>query len=202
MMTQAEIRQQIRDQRARLQEHEIQQASEKVTDCVISFMSFESPLNMAFYMPNQGEIDPTPLIEHAWQQDNDCYLPGLHPDKEKQLVFLNYTQETQLVTNKYGIPEVPYDPNLACDTEALDIVFVPLVAFDEACHRIGLGAGFYDRAFNFKLQSHHEPPMLIGLAYEFQKAEKIPAQAWDVPVDIVVTESAVYVAGKSQEIKL
>ena len=191
-MNQTEIRRQIREQRSQLTASEIKYASELVTDCVIDFISFESPLNIAFYMPNQSEIDPTPLIEHAWLHGNHCYLPALSPEIENQLVFLRYTENSHLVTNKYGIPEVPYDTNLVGDIVALDIVFVPLVAFDDDCHRIGMGAGMYDRAFNFKLQAHHEPPMLIGLAYEFQKVAKIATQVWDVPVNAVVTEKSVY----------
>jgi len=76
----------------------------------------------------------------------------------------------------------------------LDIVFVPLVAFDEKCHRIGMGVGYYDRTFNFKLANQKQPPMLIGLAYEFQKVPSISPQSWDVPVDAVVSEKQLYVS--------
>ena len=190
-MTREQIRQQIRQQRAILQPDEIKKNSAQVMDYIIHFISFEAPLNIAFYLPHQGEVDPTPLIEHAWFEKNNCYLPALAP-KQRQLVFLNYTPESALVLNQYGIPEVSYRTDECCDTKLLDIVFIPLVAFDTACQRIGMGAGYYDRTFHFKLSDPHAPPMLIGLAYEFQKVESIQPQPWDVPLNAVVTEQRIY----------
>lgn len=68
-----------------------------------------------------------------------------------------------------------------------DVIFVPLVAFDSVCHRIGYGGGWYDRFLANQPQA-----LKIGLAYEMQKVQLIPAEAHDVPLDIVVTEKAVY----------
>ena len=75
----------------------------------------------------------------------------------------------------------------------LDIVFVPLVAFDLNGFRIGMGSGYYDRTFEKKLAiKDPKYPVLIGLAYEFQKQECLNHQPWDVPLDMVVTELKTY----------
>ena len=75
----------------------------------------------------------------------------------------------------------------------LDIVFTPLVAFDTAGNRVGMGAGFYDRSFAFrKHRRNWRRPLLIGVAYDFQRVPHIPARTWDVPVDLVVTDKKTY----------
>ena len=67
-------------------------------------------------------------------------------------------------------------------------MIVPLVGFDDECHRIGMGRGFYDRAFSFVGRS--EPPRrprLVGVAFDEQRCERIDPQEWDVALDAVVT---------------
>lgn len=68
-----------------------------------------------------------------------------------------------------------------------DLIIVPVVAFDEALHRIGMGGGWYDR---FLASQPHARK--AGLAYEQTKAPLIPAEAHDIPLDMIVTEHAVY----------
>ena len=68
---------------------------------------------------------------------------------------------------------------------------MPLVAFDRACNRIGMGSGFYDKALS-KLDASLSQTNLIGLAYDFQKVEHIESNKWDIPLDCVVTEKKVY----------
>ncbi len=84
----------------------------------------------------------------------------------------------------YGIAEpskgTPVDP------KDLDVILVPLVAFDEALHRLGHGKGYYDR-FLQKTQA-----LKIGIAYEVQKEKDIPVTDEDVPMDLIITEETVY----------
>ncbi len=71
--------------------------------------------------------------------------------------------------------------------QELDLVFLPLVAFDRVGHRVGMGGGYYDRTFAFVQQMHHKP-ILIGLAYEMQQVDGLPFCTWDIPLDGVLTE--------------
>jgi 5-formyltetrahydrofolate cyclo-ligase len=74
-------------------------------------------------------------------------------------------------------------------------VLTPLVAFDLALNRIGVGGGFYDRTFAFtKMSDVADRPVLIGVAFELQKLDAIVPKAWDVRLDLVVTEDAIYQA--------
>src|SRR5690606_24554150 len=71
----------------------------------------------------------------------------------------------------------------------LDVIFVPLVAFDSRGTRLGMGAGYYDRALAFRLlRKHWRGPKPIGLAYDYQRLPRIEPAPHDVPLDAVVTE--------------
>jgi 5-formyltetrahydrofolate cyclo-ligase len=71
----------------------------------------------------------------------------------------------------------------------LDVVFLPLVGFDARGVRLGMGGGFYDRAFAFRRwRTAWHAPRLVGVAYAFQQVESLTAAAHDVRLDAVVTE--------------
>ena len=70
---------------------------------------------------------------------------------------------------------------------------MPLVAFDPIGNRIGMGEGFYDRTLdNKKLNNNKKKPILVGVAYDFQKQNHIQPDPWDIPLDIIFTESRIY----------
>lgn len=101
--------------------------------------------------------------------------------------FRRWTPGARLTANRYGIPE-PLDGE-PCAPQALNWVLLPLVAFSAAGGRLGMGGGYYDRTFGFCLQqpAGSRPP-LLGVAYSLQEVDRLPMEAWDVPLDGVVTE--------------
>jgi len=71
-------------------------------------------------------------------------------------------------------------------------VFLPLVGFDRHGIRLGMGGGYYDRAFAFRrLRSVWHAPLLVGIGYALQEVERIVPAAHDVPLDLVITERGV-----------
>ena len=76
----------------------------------------------------------------------------------------------------------------------MDLVLAPLVAFDRTGTRLGMGGGFYDRAFAFLRDPAYRGhrPVLLGLGYEFQQTAELVRQAWDVPLEAAVTEAALH----------
>ena len=142
---------------------------------------------IACYLPNDGEMDLTPLITRLWSLGRQSFLPVLHSHK---LWFLPYTAQTPLAKNYFGIPEPNISADNRCAACSLDLVLMPLVAFDESGNRLGMGGGFYDQTFSYKTRHRNfNKPHLIGVAYEFQCVDQLPANWWDIGLDGIVTEN-------------
>ena len=77
----------------------------------------------------------------------------------------------------------------------LDLVLLPLVAFDQHGSRVGMGVGFYDTTFEFVREQKAPAPVLVGIAHEIQKVDTIESESWDVPLATVVTDQGVYHSG-------
>jgi 5-formyltetrahydrofolate cyclo-ligase len=75
------------------------------------------------------------------------------------------------------------------------VVLLPLVAFDAGCNRLGMGKGYYDRSFAFRRYGNSSRPRLLGLAHECQKAEQVAMEAWDIPLDGIITDRQWYRPG-------
>ena len=88
------------------------------------------------------------------------------------------------ITARFGIAEPPETANGA-ELPALALVCVPLVAWDSQGTRLGMGGGFYDRTF----ADADSRGLLVGLGYTLQEQTSLPRDTWDVPLDLVVTES-------------
>ena len=142
---------------------------------------------IAGYLANDGEMDPEPLMWRALDRGKRLFLPVLHGPR---LWFKPLESDTRLALNRFGIPEPDAAARLRSPLLALDLVLVPLVAFDAGGLRLGMGGGFYDRTFAARRhRSHLERHRLIGVAYELQRVEDLPSAPWDVPLDGVVTEN-------------
>ncbi|MEX1057040.1 MAG: 5-formyltetrahydrofolate cyclo-ligase [Natronospirillum sp.] len=138
--------------------------------------------HIALYLPNDGELDPRPLMRNLWQRGHICYLPVLSKTRYRQLVFRPYYPHSLLSPNYLGIPEPRAVKTVT--GAALDAVLMPLVAFDEQGNRLGMGGGFYDRTFAQRWCRPH----LIGVAHAFQAEAALPYASWDVPLRAVVTD--------------
>jgi 5-formyltetrahydrofolate cyclo-ligase len=144
--------------------------------------------SLAVYMAADGEIDPRVLMRCALAQGKRVYLPQLH--KGNRLVFAEYRAGMRLRRNRFGIAEPPLRRQVSLLD--LDVVLLPLVAFDRHGNRLGMGGGFYDRTFARRQRiyaSRANAPRLIGLAHGFQKVENLASQSWDVPLSGVLTDA-------------
>jgi 5-formyltetrahydrofolate cyclo-ligase len=143
------------------------------------------------YVPVRGEVDPWPIIVAARRRGSRVHLPvadASHP--EHGLTWAPYEEGAVLTPGAFGIP-TPTSTDLV-DAQQLDVVLVPLVAFDRAGTRAGMGGGFYDRTFSFRLGAGAAAtPRLIGLGYHWQQVEHLGRADWDVPLDAVVTDRSV-----------
>ncbi len=150
---------------------------------------FHSSRHIACYFGQDDEFDCAPIIEEVWLSGKICYLPVVSLQHTECLEFVVYQPNGPLRLNRYNIFEPESGDRLAA--EKLDLVIVPLVAFDDKGHRVGMGGGHYDRTFAFK-QLGGDKPKLLGLGYEFQRVDAVPNDVWDVVLDGVLTEDKLY----------
>ncbi len=167
--------------------------STEITTQLLQQPIFEQAQRIAVYLAHRNEVSTEKIIQDIWAQGKQCYLPVLAPDMPNSLHFLPYTAETVLQPNTYKILEPIWDASACLPAQDFDLVITPLVGFDKHCHRIGMGAGYYDRSFAFMNTSPRpQHPKLVGLGYELQKLDNIEPQPWDITLDAVFTENTVY----------
>jgi 5-formyltetrahydrofolate cyclo-ligase len=139
---------------------------------------------VAGYSPIRSEIDPVPLMHALEKQGARLALPTIIA-RDEPLMFRVWSPAAALVPGSFGILEPPPEaPQMMPD-----IVLVPLAAFDRAGHRIGYGAGHYDRTFA-QLRAV-KPFIAVGVAFDVQEIEAIPMQPHDVALDFVLTETRI-----------
>ena len=127
------------------------------------------------------EIDTFPLLHALDAAGFEVALP-ITGKRGAALVFRKWTPATIMVPGRMAIPEPPPEAKML----EPDLLFVPLAAFDRRGHRIGYGAGFYDRTLE-ELRAK-KTITAIGLAYSTQETLFIPSEDHDQPLDFVVTE--------------
>lgn len=160
-------------------------------------LPFQRARRIAAYWPSDGELDPRPLLREALARGKAAYLPvlrrGYGGRGAARLWFVRFAPERRMRPNRFGIPEPKVRGRHVRPAPHLDLLLVPLVGFDSAGHRIGMGGGYYDRTLAYLLRRRHwRRPRLIGVAHECQRLARIEPAPWDVPLDAVVTERRVY----------
>ena len=153
--------------------------------------SFLYSNRLACYLANDGEIDPEYIIRTAWRLRKQVYLPVLSPFQSK-LYFAPYKAGMAMHINRFGIAEPACSPSAWVTAWQLDLMLLPLVAFDENGNRLGMGGGFYDRSLAYRQsRTRSIRPKLIGLAHELQREERLAANSWDIPLDMIATEERI-----------
>lgn len=154
---------------------------------LLSSHLYRNATAIAAYLPFGGEPDLMPLIRAATRDRKQLFLPRIR-GYSRVLRFLSWRPGDPLIRNHYGIPEPLSSANERAPI-GIDLILLPLVGFDRNGNRIGMGAGYYDCTFGFRLnRGEWQSPKLIGTAWSFQECEDLPRQPWDVPVDATVTE--------------
>jgi len=187
------LRQHLKQLRSSLSAKARSDAEALVIRRLLQHPRFLRAKRVAGYVGVNGEIDPMPLMARAAALHKHCYLPVLHPFRNGHLWFCRWHPGDRLQLNRYGIPEPVPSAGAMISARRLDLVVVPLLGFDPACHRLGMGGGYYDRTFSFALQHRlASRPYLLGVAHEVQRVEALPSQPWDVQLDCVVTDRSCY----------
>ena len=134
------------------------------------------------FWPMRSEVDVRPLMFAFREQGARLCLPAILD--RTTIVFRELVRGADLVDMGFGT----YGPGPDAEVLQPVLMLVPLAAFDARGHRIGDGAGYYDRAIA-KLQAGPRPPRLVGIAFDCQQVELVPDQPHDIVIPEMLTES-------------
>ena len=208
MSTRQQLRQLIRQRRNNLSPQAQLEASHLLSEQVQALLKIElnlstdSNLSLAAYLTNDGEIDTCELINTLKEAHVQLCLPVLHPFRAGYLNFQTVNNKTQWTANKYGIHEPKVSAKDIYIVNNIDVICMPLVAFDLKGNRLGMGGGYYDRTLaqisssnpvsttNSK-QTPCVKPVLVGLAHDCQQVDELPFESWDVPIDYICTPTQI-----------
>lgn len=154
----------------------------------------DSAQHIAAYIAIRGEISLAPAIEQLSQTTKQLYLPVL---RGARMHFAPWHPEQALLKKDFGLLEPDTPEENWREAKQLDLVLTPLVVFDQHCNRIGQGGGYYDRAFAFRQATSTTKPILLGVAHEEQQEPRLTTENWDVPLDMIATEEALYIRDSS-----
>jgi 5-formyltetrahydrofolate cyclo-ligase len=148
---------------------------------------FRPGRRIAMYAAFDGEIDTARAAAIARRMHCQLFAPVIVDAQRRQMEFVRVTAATSHLNNAWGISE-PRDALLRrIDARRLDVILIPVVAFDAHGWRLGFGGGYYDRKLAFKRHRSSIKPVLIGIGYEFQRISPVAAASWDVKLDAIVT---------------
>ena len=184
--TRQQIRQQIRQRRRALTPEQQTQFALQAADRMMAYTPVLLAQTVAVFLSFDGELDTRPLIDQLWRAGKRVYLPVLHPFSPGNLLFLHYHPSSDLVVNRLKIREPKLDVRDVLPLSRLDVLVTPLVAFDAAGQRLGMGGGFYDRTLQNWRQHRLQP---VGYAHDCQQVDALPTEQWDIPLPAVITPS-------------
>lgn len=184
-LSKKELRQVLKQKRVQLDQAFRTHAENLICNAVLGLPDFQKAQTIGIYQAFNGEVETKLIWRHALDMNKTCFFPVLQDNKN--LLFLPADDNTSWEVNRYGILEPKVPISKALPAAQLDLIFLPLVGFDIYGHRLGMGAGYYDRAL-----AGNPDVVLAGLGYDFQKVRFIESDSWDVPLDLIITNTNVY----------
>jgi 5-formyltetrahydrofolate cyclo-ligase len=141
---------------------------------------------LSAYLPFDGEPDLRPALGTLSHQGVRIVLPVVAKNSDSRVLqFHCWEPATEVVESTFGLSEP--DATEIVPVGALDLVLLPMVAWDESGHRLGMGAGYYDHTLAALANSSR--PLRVGVAYELQKSAHVPEDPWDIRLHEVISEN-------------
>ncbi len=155
----------------------------KPLEIIVKKKKKNTKINISLYYPSSHEADVLQIFKNENFKDCCFLLPVI--EKKNSMSFYEWKRGDILRLNEYGIPEPFKSKNLTPD-----IILVPLLAFDSYKNRIGYGKGYYDKYLKH-LQKKKHNFITIGIAFSFQKYNKLPTINNDFKLDYIITEKGI-----------
>ncbi|MEE4075353.1 5-formyltetrahydrofolate cyclo-ligase [Pseudomonas viridiflava] len=194
-LSRPQLRRQLRKARRSLTRSQQREAARGLYRQLAQHPLFRRARHVSLYLPMDGEIDPRLLLRAAQRRGKATYLPVLNAWPRTRMVFQRVRPGEKFKPNRFRIPEPRINRAKQRRIWALDLVLMPLVGFDDKGGRLGMGGGFYDRSLAYRARrSTWRKPVLLGLAHECQKVERLAQASWDVPLQGTVSDKRWYLA--------
>ena len=174
------LRRAMLDRQRALSETERAAMAASLTKALLQFPAYPKARKIMAYLSLPGEADLDDFLRAALAEGKEIYVPVCLPDFQMEAGRLLDTE--QFAKGPYGLRDLPPGYESA-RPEDLDLLLVPAVAVDISGHRLGRGAGYYDRFLSRVSQEKR-----VAVVWDFQLTEAVPAEAHDLSVGAVITE--------------
>ena len=187
MVSRKDLRKEMLGRRNQLTPQEITEKSLEAVERIAVLPAFQNAKAIMLYSHIRSELSLDALLSHPASAGKRFVWPLCLPDFQMKALMPGGWK-----AGAFGILEPDPDSSLEIAPEDLDLIICPGVAFDKDGSRLGMGGGYYDR-FLPKCKN----AVILMAAFELQKADHIPVDAWDFPMDMIVTEEGIYYAGNT-----
>jgi 5-formyltetrahydrofolate cyclo-ligase len=174
-----QVRELLAQKRRLLTKDKVQELSAEVLAHLEQLPAFQSAKTVLIYYPTHNEVDVLPLIKR-YKKEKTFLFPVVH---RRAMTACPYEGNAKMHRGKYNIPE----PTTAPFTGKIDLILLPGVGFDLYGNRLGRGGGYYDRYLS-KLKRE---TILVGVGYDFQLIEEVPADRRDKRLHYIVTSHGI-----------
>lgn len=188
---QLRLRKNLRRQRLSLSVHTRRRAEQAVVQHMRRQHNFVNAQRVGLYLDAFGEVPTGALIQLCFNLRKAVYLPVVRSVNQPlswSRITRHQWQNQRMMKHRFGMKQPLMQRGVS--VKILDCLFMPLVGFDLKGHRLGMGGGFYDRtlATSTTTGKHQTKPWRVGLAYDFQRVDKLHTNHWDIPLHAIVTE--------------
>ena len=187
-MTKQELRKIYINARSQLSDEYRSWASGLIAQRLIALSAWRNRKTEMTFLTINSEVETTPLVERLWQEGKTVIVPKV---EGKKLLCCKLSSWDELAPGTFSVPE-PVEP-LVVEPAQLELVLVPALAFDPAGRRLGYGAGFFDRLLK------KTSALRVGLAFDLQIADRLPEEANDCRVEVIITEKRTIVCSEGKK---
>ena len=167
---------------------EVELAEEKITSLFIQTINSLDLNKVGFYIAVRNEIPTKGIFQYLLDSNIQCFVPVINVDLNlKKMRFAEFYLDSPLTKNEFDIFE-PIN-KIFIDSSEMDLVILPVVAFDDKGYRLGMGKGYYDSTFPQKEMK--SCPQLWALSYDFQKTESCYPEGHDLILSTIITPSGI-----------
>jgi len=185
-LSKGDLRKRIREARGTLEPEQRRRWDARLNRHLLDFATRQRFQVIAAFVAFDGEPDPAPVMEQLSRRGVRLALPVIRERPGRaEICFRQWAPGSEMQNNRYGIPEPVGTLDIRLDE--IDLVLIPLVAWDASGGRLGMGASYYDRLFGPLAQAKR--PFRMGVAYQLQQVERIPLDPWDVRLHGMLTEA-------------